>query len=34
MHYQIATIVMFTDFDRLGLRFFGELGRRLVGADV
>lgn len=29
MHYQIATIVVFTDFDHLGWRFFRELLRRL-----
>jgi alginate O-acetyltransferase complex protein AlgI len=32
MHYQIATIVMFVDFQHLGLRLFAELWRRLVQA--
>ena len=31
MHYQIATIVMFVDFDHLGIRLFKELWRRMVG---
>lgn len=30
MHYQTATIVIFTDFDHLGLRLFRELCRRLA----
>lgn len=28
VHYQLATIVVFTDFDHLGLRLFGELAKR------
>ncbi|MBU0640130.1 MAG: hypothetical protein KKB50_14790 [Planctomycetes bacterium] len=31
MHYQIATIVVFADFEHLGLRLFPELARRLLG---
>lgn len=31
LHYQLATIVMFADFDHLGLRLFAELARRLLG---
>ncbi len=31
MHYQAATIVIFTDFAHGGMRFLPELGRRLVG---
>ncbi|MCK4341536.1 MAG: hypothetical protein KAY37_07435 [Phycisphaerae bacterium] len=31
MHYQIATLVVFVDFDHLGLRLFGELLRRVSG---
>lgn len=31
LHYQLATIVMFADFHFLGLRLFGELGRRIFG---
>ena len=30
MHYQVATIVMFADFEHLGLRLFAELARRLL----
>ena len=32
VHYQIATIVIFADFEHLGIRLFGELLQRLVGA--
>lgn len=31
MHYAIATIVVFTDFDHCGARFFRELLRRILG---
>ncbi len=31
MHYQAATIVMFTDFSYAGMRFLPELLRRLIG---
>lgn len=30
MHYQLATILMFTDFDFLGVRFFPELWSRIT----
>lgn len=33
MHYQIATIVVFTDFDHLGRRLLGTLAGRLLGLD-
>lgn len=31
LHYQIATIVVFVDFEHLGLRLFREIWRRLSG---
>jgi hypothetical protein len=30
MHFALATIVMFMDFEHCGWRFLGELWRRLV----
>jgi hypothetical protein len=34
MHYHIATIVVFVDFEHCGGRLFRELGRRLVAAGA
>jgi len=34
MHYQIATIVVFADFEHLGWRLFRELGRRVAGGGA
>lgn len=34
MHYQIATIIVFVDFEHLGWRIFGEIGRRLLSGDA
>lgn len=31
MHYQLASIVVFADFEHMGVRFLGELFGRLVG---
>ena len=32
MHYQVATIVIFVDFEHCGWRIFGEIGRRILSA--
>jgi len=34
MHYQMATIIVFVDFEHLGLQLFAEIWRRLAGGSV
>ena len=33
LHYQLATIIIFVDFEHVGWRFFGELWRRLFAGE-